>query len=139
MSRKSKPLVLSEEQRKRLEQGYKQSDNHCFRQRCKMLLLKAEGYTAKEIADVLDTNKVSVYNWLERYATAGIEGLHTKAGQGRKPILEQEHLSIVRAAIEQERQRLSQTRKIVEQNIGKKMSDETLSRFLKLITAVTSE
>lgn len=104
-----------------------------------MLLLKAEGYTAKQIADVLATNKVSVYNWLKRYAVAGIEGLHTKEGQGRKPILEEEHLAIVRAAIEQQRQRLSQARAIVEQNIGKKMSDETLSRFLKVITAVTSE
>jgi transposase len=139
VSRKSKPLVLSDEERKRLEQGYKASDNHCFRQRCKMLLLKAEGYTAKEIADVLGTNKVSVYNWLKRYAAEGIEGLQTKAGQGRKPILEEEHLAVVRAAIEQERQRLSQARKIVEQNTGKKMSDETLSRFLKVITAVTSE
>lgn len=132
-------MVLTEEQTKQLEQGYKTSDNHCFRQRCKMLLLKAEGYTAQQIAEVLATNKVSVYNWLKRYETLGIEGLHTKEGQGRKPILEEEHLAIVKAAIEQERQRLSQARVIVEQNTGKKMSDETLSRFLKVITAVTSE
>lgn len=45
----------------------------------------------------------------------------------------------MRTAVEQERQRLSQARKIVEENIGKKMSNETLTRFLKVITAVTNE
>ena len=73
-----------------------------------MVLLKAEGYTSKQVATILDTNEISVHNWLKRYATEGIEGLQTSKGQGRKPILEQEHLSIVRAAIQQERQRLGQ-------------------------------
>ncbi len=131
--------MLSDEQRKQLEQGYKTNDNHCFRQRCKMVLLKAEGYTAKEVATILETNEISVHNWLKRYGSEGIKGLQTRKGQGRKPILEQEHLSIIRAAVQQERQRLSQGQQIIEQNIGKKMSPETLSHFLKLITALTNE
>lgn len=139
MSRKSKPIVLSKEDRDQLEQDYKLSENHSIRQRCKMVLLKADGYTSKEVAGILNTNGISVHNWIKRYERDGIEGLQTKPGQGRKPILEEEHLHIVRAAVEQERQRLSQARKIVEENIGKKMSNETLTRFLKVITAVTNE
>ena len=131
--------MLCDEEQKQLEQGYRTNDNHCFRQRCKMVLLKAEGYTSKEVSTILDTNEISVHNWLKRYGAEGIEGLQTRKGQGRKPILEQEHLSIVRAAVEQERQRLSQAQQIIEQNIGKKMSRETLTRFLKVITALTSE
>jgi transposase len=80
-----------------------------------MVLLKAEGYTSKEVATVMDTNEISVHNWLKRYA-AQREGLKTRAGQGRKPVLEEEHASMVRAAVEQERQRLSQTRKMIEDN-----------------------
>jgi len=87
----------------------------------------------------MDTIISSVNNWLSRYTREGIDGLHTKEGQGRKPILEEEHYNIVRAAVEQERQRLEQAKKIVEDNIGKKMSASTLTRFLKVITAVTSE
>jgi transposase len=139
VARKSKELVLSEEAQKQLEQGYKTSDHHCFRHRCKMVLLKAQGYTSKQVATLLDTNEISVHNWLKRYAAEGIEGLQTRKGQGRKPILEQAHLSIVRAAVQQERQRLSQAQQIIEQHIGKKMSRETLTRFLKLITALTNE
>jgi transposase len=139
VARKTKCIILSKEDREQLEQCYKMSERHGFRQRCKMVLLKSEGYSLKEISVILDTNIISVHNWLKRYEGEGIEGLKTKRGQGRKPILEEEHLSIVRTAVEQERQRLSQARKIVEENIGKKMSNETLTRFLKVITAVTNE
>ena len=138
MARKSKAVILSEEARKLLEQGYKESDNHCFRQRCKMVLLKAEGYTSKQVATILDTNEISVHNWLKRYAVQRLEGLKTSAGQGRKPILEATHLPVVRAAVEQERQRLSQAQKIIESTVGKKMSQQPLIRFLKNITAVTN-
>jgi transposase len=104
-----------------------------------MILLKSEGYTSKKISNILNTNGISVHNWVKRYERDGIEGLRTKPGQGRKRILEEDHIDIVRAAVEQERQRLSQAQKIIEQNIGKKMSNETLTCFLEVITAVTSE
>lgn len=139
MARKTKLRILSPEAREQLENGYKQSENHCFRQRCKMVLLKSECYSLQEVAVILDTNLTSVHNWLKRYDQSGIDGLETKPGQGRKRILAEEHISIVRAAVEQERQRLSQARLIVEESIGKKMSNETLTRFLKVITAVTRE
>jgi Homeodomain-like domain len=90
------------------------------------------------VAAVLDTNEIRVHNWLKRYAAQGLEGLNTSAGQGRKPILEQAHLPVVRAAVEQERQRLSQAQKIIENTMGKKMSQQTLIRFLKNSTAVTN-
>lgn len=139
VARKSKPIQLSKSDRSELENSYKLSDHHCFRQRCKMILLKSEGYTSKKISNILNTNGISVHNWVKRYEREGIEGLRTKPGQGCKRILEEDHIDIVRAAVEQERQRLSQAQKIIEQNIGKKMSNETLTCFLEVITAVTSE
>lgn len=139
MARKTKPKILSPEGRELLENGYKHSESHCFRQRCKMVLLKSEGYSLEEVSVILDTNLTSVHNWLKRYDKEGIDGLQTRPGQGRKRILAEEHISIVRSAVQQERQRLSQARLIVEESIGKKMSNETLTRFLKVITAVTRE
>ena len=139
MARKSKQLLLIPEAREELEEYYKHDSNHSFRDRCKMILLKSEGYTSKQIAAILGTNNISVHNWLKRYRDSGLEALKTKPGQGRKPILEEAHLGIVRAVVEQERQRLSQARQIIEENIGKKMSNMTLTRFLKVITALTNE
>lgn len=139
MARKSNQIHLTKSEVDALIFGYQHGETHCYRQRCKIVLLKSEGYTSKAIASILNTNHISVHNWIHRYAKEGLLGLKTKEGQGRKPILAQEHISIVRASIEQERQRLTQARQIIEDNIGKKMSNATLTRFLKVITAVTSE
>jgi hypothetical protein len=46
---------------------------------------------------------------------------------------------VVKAAVQQERQRLSQGQQIIEANIGKQMSRQTLRRFLKVITALRNE
>ena len=139
MPRKSKSIVLGTESKCILEFLYKTGPAHSLRQRCKMVLLNPEGYSAKDVAVILSSNMASVHNWLNRYSTDGGAGLKTRPGQGRNPILEEAHLSTVRAAVGQERQRLSQARQIIEENIGKKMSNGTLTRFLKVITAVTNE
>lgn len=130
---------MTSEDKSLLELSYKTGKSHCFRQRCKIILMKHEGYTAKAISHILSTTMSSVNNWLKRYSTEGIAGLHTKEGQGRKAILQEEHCVIVRAAVEQERQRLEQAKKIIEAHVGRPMSSSTLTRFLKVITAVTNE
>lgn len=139
MGRKANILVLADEVKSALELLHKTGDKHRLRQRCKIILLKSEGYSVKEISDILATTQSSVNNWLKRYLSEGIAGLRTKEGQGRKPILKEEHYGIVRAAVEQERQRLEQAKKIIEENVGKPMSSSALTRFLKVITALTSE
>lgn len=139
MGRKSIQISFSEADKLELSIRIKASENHVIRQRSKIVHLYSEGYSVKEIAGIMGTNIISVYNWLKRYKQDGIRGLDTKPGQGRPRILEDQHLRIVRAAVEEERQRLSRARQIIEENIGKKMSNETLTRFLKVITAVTDE
>jgi transposase len=139
VGRKSIQISFSEADKLELSIRIKASENHVIRQRSKIVHLYSEGYSVKEIAGIMGTNIISVYNWLKRYKQDGIRGLDTKPGQGRPRILEDQHLRIVRAAVEEERQRLSRARQIIEENIGKKMSNETLTRFLKVITAVTDE
>ena len=139
MGRKSTIITLSSEAKSLLELLHKTGEKHTLRVRCKIILLKNEGYTITDISKIIDTTESSVKNWLTRYKNEGISGLYTKKGQGRKRILQEEHYKIVRAAVVQERQRLEQAKKIVEDHIDKPMSSSTLTRFLKVITAVTSE
>lgn len=138
MGRKVKVLLLSKEEVGALEKGYKTGKSHCYRQRCRMVLLKAEGHRSADIAAALSTNLMSVNNWVSRYQQQGLSGLQTKPGRGRKPILQEGHAAMIRAAVEQERQRLSQAQQLIEAHLGKRMSRATLTRFLKGITAVTS-
>lgn len=139
MSRPVKKLELTLSMKSDLAKGYKAGKSHCLRQRCQMVILKADGYASKEIGSIVGCCEVSVNSWVKRFKEEGMAGLSTKGGRGRKPVLTTEHLPMVKAAVQQERQRLSQAQLLIEQSSGKTMSKRTLSRFLKLITAVTEE
>ena len=75
---------------------------------------------------------MAVNNWIKRYQTAGIQGLNTKPGRGRKPILDQQHdFEQVNTAVQANRQRLSVAKAELEQALEKQFSIFTLQRFLK--------
>lgn len=140
MGRKTKVLVLRDEEQAALEQGYKGKGSFVFSQRCQMILLKSQGRSSKEIAGILRTNLLSVNQWVRRYEQQGIAGLHTKAGQGRKPILDQvADEALVKATVKGERQRLKLAKAELEAALNKEFSVRTLKRFLKNLSADGSE
>ena len=46
--------ILTTEQQTALEEGYRQGKRANFRQRCQMILLKAQGRTSREVGDILN-------------------------------------------------------------------------------------
>lgn len=50
-------------------------------------MLKSEGKSAPEIAEMLEVTVPTIYTWVKRYEGNGIIGLETRPGQGRKPIM----------------------------------------------------
>ncbi len=105
-----------------------------------MILLKSDHRTSAEIADVLDCCEVVVNNWLKRYESEGIEGLRTKPGRGRKPILDAEKdLPSVKAAVKANRQRISLARAELEAELGKSFSSKTLERYIKNMIVAINE
>ncbi len=135
MGRKVKSIELNMYQRAELENGYK-TGRSIFSKRCHMILLKSESKSSKEVATLLMTNEVSINKWMSRYKEQGIEGLKTKSGQGRKPILNKEvDEEKVKAAVKKERQRLKLAKAELELDTGKEFSLKTLKRFLKKLTA----
>ncbi len=132
-------IQLNNQQRAQLEQGYRNGTSHAFRKRCHLVLLKTQKRTSNEVGTIVGLHQVSVNNWLNRYEKEGIDGLKTKPGRGRKPILDPEKdAEKVRQAVKQERQRLSQAKHLLETELGKSFSLKTLKRFLKKTTAVTN-
>lgn len=129
-------IVLTDEQRAVLEKGYKFGKVHGFRQRCPMILLKAQQKPSREIAERLGCCMVSVNGWVRRYQSEGVDGLHIKGGRGRKAILQtQTDLLTVRLAVQTNRQRLSLAQDKLQNELGKQFSRSTLKRFLKKIVA----
>jgi transposase len=137
---KIKTVELSKAQRIALEKGYRVGESHAFRLRCQMILLKSEQRTAQEIADLLGCCEVVVNNWLKRFELEGIEGLKTKPGRGRKPILDTEKdLQPVKAAVKRSRQRISLAKAELETALGKSFSQKTLERYIKNMVLAINE
>ena len=133
-------VELTDNQRKELENGYRNGKSHAFRLRCQMVLLKSEGRKSQDIADFLDFCQQAVNIWLNRYKLEGITGLLVRTGRGRPSILsETEDLESVKEAVRRYRQRISIAKVELEENLGKEFSSRTLERFLKNLTADINE
>ena len=129
-------IELTDEQRAALEQGYRHGARHVFRHRCHMVLLKADQRTLADVAEIVSVCVQTVNNWLWRYKQAGMSGLTTQPGQGRRSILQVgEDAAVVRLAVTEHRQRIAQARAALEERLGKRVSEKTLRRFLKNLTA----
>ena len=134
-------ISIDKDQREELEQCYRFGKSHAFRQRCRMILLKASNMVTREICPIVGIeSETEVNKWIKRYRNSykdqGISILHNKAGQGRKLTFDVEKdEQKVRAAVKQERQRLSQAKLILEQEMKTSFHLKTLKRFLKNLTA----
>ncbi len=114
-----------------LAQGVKDGKTHCFRTRCRVILLKATGRSSADVGLITAMTDVSVNAWVKRYKEFGINGLQTKPGRGRKPKLCKE---AVLAAVKAHRQRLQTAKAEWEQQSGRTVSSTTLKTFLKVLT-----
>lgn len=129
-------ITLDDKARAALEAGYRRDQSHTFRQRCQIVLLKAQGRKSKEIAALFGCGEKSINDWLHRYRAEGIDGLRTRAGRGRPSILSAEaDAPAVRQAVQEHRRRISQAKAALEADLGKEFSQRTLVRFLKNLTA----
>lgn len=126
--------ALTAEQRQELERSFRESTNHCFRQRCQSVLLKADGRNSKDVGSITGLCTVSVNSWVKRYQSEGLTGLVTKPGRGRKAILSIEtDKSAILSAIKANRQRMRTAKAEWESQSGKQVSDSTFKNFLKAL------
>jgi transposase len=81
----------------------------------------------------------SVNHWVKRYKSAGLAGLVTRHGRGRKPKLNKaEHGEQARKSVEKYRQRMLAAKADFEAESGKEVSRQTLRRFLKSLVEDTN-
>lgn len=134
MQGKKRYISLRAEQRAALEAGHKTGKKATFRLRCQMILLSDRGRKIPDIADILGCNRQSVVKWLDRYERAGLDGLHTAKGPGRPAIIRidnRKEVDQIERIVEDHPQKLDLARERIERELGKKMSQQTLRRFLK--------
>ena len=93
---------LKTEQNVALENVFRKGTSHCFRIRCRAVLLKGSGQSSAKAGEQTERSFVSVNAWVKRFFTEGIDGLQTRPGRGRKPIMDCSDEQAVRLASEQD-------------------------------------
>ena len=74
---KIKVIELSAAERAALERGHEQGSSSAFRRRCQMILLKSQGRTWSQVAELVGVCEMSIHNWVDRYEQEGIDGLRS--------------------------------------------------------------
>ena len=136
MRKPRRPLELDAKQRQALEKEHATSKDPRFARRCHGILLKAGGRSDQDVADLVGVSLFGCRNWIRAYVKKGLDGIRPVKGRGRKPIYtKEEHDTIFRKYIGENRQRLSDAKETIEQETGKKSSKRTLQRVLKKMAA----
>jgi transposase len=97
------------------------------------MLLKSEGLSSVQVGEQTEMTAQSVNGRVKRFESEGIKGLHTRPGQGRKPIIDSSDEEAVRQAIESDRQSVRAAKETWQKSSGKKASELTFSRFLSAL------
>jgi Helix-turn-helix domain len=94
------------------------------------------------VGPVVGLCQVSVNSWVKRYGQEGINGLKTKPGRGRKPLLSVvQDEEAIRAAVQANRQRIALAKAEWEAQRASgspAVGRATFRAFLKALVAATS-
>lgn len=123
---------LTDTARSFLEAGYHTGERPAFRKRCHVVLLKAQGRTSRDVGLITGMSDVSVNSWVRRYVDEGLDGLHTRAGRGRKPVLVKgQDDALVLEKVKSHRQRLGTAKAEWEKETGRSVGTTAFKSFLK--------
>ena len=145
MSRKQRFISgLSKVEIIKLKEGKKSGKTALFRSRCHAILLSNQGFDTNEILKISDVQLLTVYNWFNRWEKDGIEGLKTRSGQGRKPLLSvdnKEHVKAVKKAVKKRAETGENILLTIEKELDLEgqMSMDILRPFLKRLITFGSD
>lgn len=133
-------IKLSESDLKSLQNGQRYGKHFLFRDRCQCLILSHQGHSIPQLTKLFKVHRVTIYEWFNLWEANGIEALHKKPGQGRRPKLQlknQKHVAAARKAVSEERQSLKQTVAKLAAELEIQMHPDTLKRFLKNLSILS--
>ena len=135
-------IKLSEAELKSLQQGQRYGKHFLFRDRCQCLILSHQGHTIPQLTELFKVHRVTIYEWFNLWKSGGIEALHKKPGQGRRPKLSPtnpQHVERAQALVENERQNLKVVVAQLSTELDIEMHPDTLKRFLKNLATLSAD
>jgi transposase len=135
-------IKLSETDLKSLQKGQRYGKHFLFRDRCQCLILSHHGHTIPQLIELFKVHRVTIYEWFNLWESGGIEALHKKPGQGRRPKLSPtnpQHVERARVLVENERQNLKAVVAKLSAELDIEMHPDTLKRFLKNLATLSAD
>ena len=93
---------LTTEELKIIEHTIKHDKRPYVRQRAMAIHLLHQGYGPTQVAEMLAVTRRTIYNWYERWRSAGLAGLADRPGRGRKRKATDEYCHLLEEALERE-------------------------------------
>jgi transposase len=135
-------IKLSETDLKSLQQGQRYGKHFLFRDRCQCLILSHQGHTIPQLTELFKVHRVTIYEWFNLWEASGIQALHKKSGQGRRPKLSPDnpkHVERARTLVEKDRQNLKAVVAKLSAELNIEMHPDTLKRFLKNLAILSAD
>jgi transposase len=121
---------LTEEQREQLKEVMKSQSSQRTRRRAHAILLSERRYSIDQIADIYQTDRDRVSEWLDRWEQYQFDGLDDAPRSGRPPKLtEKEQRRAIKLTLKEPRS-LRQGLTAIATTVGKLISRDTLKRIL---------
>jgi transposase len=104
--------------------------------------LIAQGYTKREVADILQVTEASVYGWQKLYQEGGLAALSTKIASGRKSLLSDAQLLKLAAMLRVNPRQLEldfglwtrrRIRELIRRKFGIDYTEQNVGKILKLL------
>ena len=96
-------LLLTDDERAEITRRYKHETNPRLRERLHCLLLKDQGHTNGEVAQLLLVSQDTITAWLNRYADGGLPALCRLETGGSEGFLTQEQIALLTAELDKHR------------------------------------
>lgn len=133
MNMKITDVNLTKKQRVELEY-IAHFDPRPFKQlRSRIVLLKSDGLSSRKVAEQLSVSELTVNRWVNRYLSAGADGLRNKPGQGCKPIMDSSDEAVVIEAIQKDRLSVMKAKERWQNATGKEACKSTFRSFLSAL------
>jgi transposase len=135
-------IKLSDADLVALSDGHRNGKHFLYRNRCQCLILSHQGNTIPQLMKFFKVHRVTIYAWFDLWESGGLEALHKKPGQGRRPKLSPanpRHVECAKAAVESERQNLKTVVAKLSAELEIEIHPDTLKRFLKNLATLSGD
>ncbi|RAK00527.1 winged helix-turn helix protein [Larkinella arboricola] len=131
---------LSPEEIKQLRYFAFQQGSSVLQKRCQCILYSYYGLSARELMDLFNVDRRSIYNWMDRWEEGRIQALKDKPGRGVKPKLSlecKEQVERIKQAFSLYPNNMHLALKYVNSSLTVPISRDTLRRFVKRLQAAS--